>query len=118
MLQYTPDLAKHPFPEYLRFGIPVCLNTDDRGIFDSNITDEYYTAVTQFDLSWDNLIVLGKNSLKYAFLQPAIKRKLLKDYTYIISQFARKYADDSWSSLAEVKPITSGYSRKTFGINV
>ena len=119
LLQYTPDLAKHPFPEYLRFGIPVCLNTDDRGIFDSNITDEYYTAVTQFDLSWDDLVVLGQNSLKYAFLEPAIKRKLLKDYAYRISRFARKYADDSWSrTLAEVKPITSGYSRKAFGIDV
>ncbi|MEJ1972057.1 MAG: hypothetical protein WDM96_06160 [Lacunisphaera sp.] len=51
LLEYTPDLAKHPFPEYLRTGIPVCLNTDDRGMWDSNLTDEYYTAVTTFNLS-------------------------------------------------------------------
>ena len=51
VLEYTPDLTKHPFPEYLRMGIPVCLNTDDRGSWDSNMTDEYYTAVTTFHLT-------------------------------------------------------------------
>ena len=56
LLEYMPDLSKHPFPEYLRFGIPVCLNTDDRGSWDSNMTDEYYTAVTNFqsDLERDS----------------------------------------------------------------
>ncbi|MBV8828562.1 MAG: hypothetical protein JO108_04985 [Acidobacteriaceae bacterium] len=33
LLNYTPDLAKHPFPIYLRSGIPMCLNTDDPGAF-------------------------------------------------------------------------------------
>ncbi len=28
---YTPDLSTHPSPEYLRTGVPVCLNTDDPG---------------------------------------------------------------------------------------
>ena len=52
LLEYVPDVTKHPFPEYLRMGIPVCLNTDDRGSWDSNMTDEYYTAVTTFHLTW------------------------------------------------------------------
>jgi adenosine deaminase CECR1 len=51
LLQYTPDLTQHPFPELLRTGVPVCLNTDDRGMWDSNLSDEYYTAVTTFNLS-------------------------------------------------------------------
>jgi adenosine deaminase CECR1 len=45
LLEYVPDLSKHPFPEYLRFGIPVCLNTDDPGVWDSNMTDEYFTPL-------------------------------------------------------------------------
>ncbi|MDE3199099.1 MAG: adenosine deaminase, partial [Acidobacteriota bacterium] len=34
LLEYVPDPSRHSFPEYLRTGIPVCLNTDDgaRGI--------------------------------------------------------------------------------------
>jgi len=45
LLEYAPNPARHPFPEYLRFGIPVCLNTDDPGAWDSNITDEYFSGV-------------------------------------------------------------------------
>lgn len=65
LLEYTPDLSKHPFPEYLRTGVPVCLNTDDRGMWDSNLTDEYFTAVKTFNLSWSEIVELGRNSLAY-----------------------------------------------------
>ena len=51
LLGYVPDLDKHPFPIYLRQGIPVCLNTDDRGMWHSNMTDEYYVAVSRYNLS-------------------------------------------------------------------
>jgi len=68
LLEYTPDLAQHPFPEFLRTGVPVCLNTDDRGMWDSNMTDEYYTAVTTFHLSWDEIVQLGRNSLVFSFV--------------------------------------------------
>ena len=42
----------HPFPQFLRIGIPICLNTDDRGAWDSNMTDEVFAAVINFNLSW------------------------------------------------------------------
>ncbi|HEX2862666.1 MAG TPA: hypothetical protein VHN79_13550, partial [Lacunisphaera sp.] len=80
LLEYTPDLTRHPFPEYLRTGIPVCLNTDDRGMWDSNLTDEYFTAVTTYNLSWDELVQLGRNSLAFSFAPPQVKTKLLADY--------------------------------------
>ena len=35
LLQYVDDYSQHPFPEYLRTGIPVALSTDDRGMWDS-----------------------------------------------------------------------------------
>ena len=48
----------------------VCAIGDDAGIplelppnWDSNLTDEYYTAVTAFNLSWNELVSLGRNSL-------------------------------------------------------
>ena len=82
----------HPFPEYLRTGIPVCLNTDDRGMWDSNLTDEYYTAVTTFNLSWDELVQLGRNSLAFSFAQPDVKAKLLADYEKAVAAFETKFA--------------------------
>ena len=75
LLEYFPDLSRHPFPEYLRTGIPVCLNTDDRGSWDSNMTDEYFTAVTTFNLSWAEVVQLGRNSLEWAFADEQLKKK-------------------------------------------
>ena len=118
LLEYTPDLGKHPFPEYLRTGVPVCLNTDDRGMWDSNMTDEYYTAVTTFNLSWDELVELGRNSLAYSFMQPAVKARLLADYERDVAAFAAKYLPaDSLAQLTAVKPVTYGYAKRTWGFS-
>jgi adenosine deaminase CECR1 len=115
LLEYTPDLAVHPFPEYLRTGVPVCLNTDDRGMWDSNMTDEYYTAVTAFNLSWDELVQLGRNSIAHAFVQPEVKAKLLSEYEKDVTTFSAKYLpSDSLSQLAVVKPVTYGYAKRTW----
>ncbi len=115
LLEYTPDLAKHPFPEYLRTGVPVCLNTDDRGMWDSNLTDEYYTAVTNFNLSWDELIAMGRNSITYSFAQPEVKAKLLADYDAAVAAFEAKYADNL-AALKAVKPVTYGYAKRTWDL--
>ncbi len=119
LLEYVPDLTRHPFPEYLRTGVPVCLNTDDRGMWDSNLTDEYYTAVTTFRLSWDELVALGRNSLTYAFAQSDVKTRLLADYEARIAAFEAKYAagsaTDALAKLRDVKPVTYGYAKRTWG---
>lgn len=116
LLEYTPDLAQHPFPEYLRTGIPVCLNTDDRGMWDSNLTDEYYTAVTAFNLSWDELVQLGRNSLAFSFAQPEVKAKLLAEYEAAVVAFEQKFAQgDFAAALAGIKPVTYGYAQRKWG---
>jgi adenosine deaminase CECR1 len=123
LLEYTPDLSRHPFPEYLRTGVPVCLNTDDRGMWDSNLTDEYYTAVTTFHLSWREIVQIGHDSLAYSFAQPEVKAKLLADYDARIAAFEKKYGADAASvdaalaQLATVKPVTYGYAQRTWGFH-
>ncbi len=119
LLEYVPDLARHPFPEYLRTGLPVCLNTDDRGMWDSNLTDEYYTAVTTFNLSWDELVALGRNSLQHAFAPPELKRRLLEDYEARLAAFTAQFGPGSieaaFARLGEVRPVAYGYARRTWG---
>lgn len=119
LLEYTPDLSAHPFPEYLRTGIPVCLNTDDRGMWDSNLTDEYYSAVTTFNLSWEEIVALGRASLEFAFVQPDVKRQLLAAYDARVAAFERRYGDgridEALARLAAVKPVAYGYARRTWG---
>ncbi len=36
----VPSIAEHPLPQILRAGIPVCINTDDPGIFGVSLTHE------------------------------------------------------------------------------
>jgi adenosine deaminase CECR1 len=106
VLEYVSDFSQHPFPEYLRIGIPVALSTDDRGMWDSNLTDEYFVAVREFNLSWEELVQLGRNSLKFSFLDEPTRQRLLAAYEKRVQSFAEQFQQRRWSSLHEVKPVS------------
>lgn len=112
LLEYVSDYSQHPFPEYLRTGIPVALSTDDRGMWDSNLTDEFYTAVREFNLSWDELVLLGRNSIKYSFLDPVTKQKLSDEFDSRIAAFAARMKKDGVAGLAGVKPVSYTFACK------
>jgi hypothetical protein len=61
----------HPFPVYRKFGVPVALSTDDEGIERIDLTHEYVRAVESYDLSYDDLKQLARNSLEFSFLPGA-----------------------------------------------
>ncbi|WP_084566966.1 adenosine deaminase family protein [Congregibacter litoralis] len=92
LLEYVRDYSEHPFPEYLRTDIPVALSTDDRGMWDSNLTDEFYVAVKEFNLSWDELLLLSRNSIAHGFLPEVRKAELLALFAARIDDFARQIA--------------------------
>ena len=90
LLNYVTDYRQHPFPEFLRTGIPVALSTDDRGMWDSTMTDEFYVAVSEFNLSWQEIKTLSRNSLQYSFAQPEVKDSLLRDFDERMQKFERQ----------------------------
>lgn len=102
LLRYVTNYVQHPFPEYLRTGIPVALSTDDRGMWDSTMTDEFYVAVTEFELSWDEVVTLSRNSLQYSFLDAGLKQELLDDFAARTDRFAR---DVSRNGVANLGPM-------------
>jgi adenosine deaminase CECR1 len=106
LLEYVSDFSQHPFPEYLRVGIPVALSTDDRGMWDSNLTDEYFVAVHEFNLSWEELVQLGRNSLKFSFVDEPTRQRLLTAYDKRVQSFAQQFRQSRWSSLHGVKPVS------------
>jgi adenosine deaminase CECR1 len=116
LLEYVSSYKQHPFPEYLRTGVPVALSTDDRGMWDSNMTDEYYVAVREFNLSWSELVGLGRNSLQYSFLDAATKSRLLADYDRRVATFEAKFAGQGWDSLKDVRPETYGFICRRYRI--
>ena len=104
LLGYVSEYNQHPFPEYLRTGIPVALSTDDRGMWDSTMTDEYFVAVTEFNLSWQELIGLGENSLTYSFVDEVNKQRLLKNYAFRVKKFADNFQQQGKKMLNQVNP--------------
>jgi adenosine deaminase CECR1 len=99
LLEYIEDFKKHPFPEFLRTGIPVALSTDDRGMFHSNLTDEFFIAVKTFNLSWQEVVTLSKNSLEYSFLDQPTKKAMLVKFDENINTFTQNFEQNGSSSL-------------------
>jgi len=108
LLEYVDDYHQHPFPEYLRTGIPVALSTDDRGMWDSNMTDEFFVAVKEFNLSWEELVKLSRNSLYYSFAPEDVKAKLLQSFDRRIDEFENKMLNNS-SNLLSQEAETYGF---------
>jgi adenosine deaminase CECR1 len=88
-------------------------------MWDSNLTDEYYTAVTTFHLSWSELVEMGRNSLAYSFAPADVKRRLLADYEARVAAFEARYSGgtvtEALARLANVRPVTYGYAKRTWG---
>lgn len=114
LLEYVQDFQQHPFPEYLRIGIPVALSTDDRGMWDSNLTDEYYVAVREFNLSWDEIVRIGRNSLQHSFVQAPVRRQLLLDYDARIARFAAQFRKQGMAALDGVNPVSYSFTCKHY----
>ena len=116
-LGYVKDLRDHPFPGYLRQGIPVCLNTDDLGILQSNLTDEYFAAVALFDLTWAEVVQIGRWSLEFSFAEEGLKKDLVARYDKNVARFEGEYGAADWQSrLSKVMPQTSGSTRRTMSL--
>ncbi len=62
----------HPFPIYMKFGVPVALATDDEGVSRSDMTHEYLRAVETYDsISYRDLKRMARLSLEHSFLPGA-----------------------------------------------
>ena len=59
---------EHPLPLYLRFHVPVVLSTDDEGILRTTLTNEFYKAVTRYNLSYSQIKAMVRNVPTYSFL--------------------------------------------------
>jgi adenosine deaminase CECR1 len=103
LLGFLPGeaLKTHPFPRYFRAEIcpenirsqyghlPVTLNTDDAGIFQTDLTNEFFLAITTFDLNWDEVKQLCRNSLTYAFANESERLGSLQRWENKIAEFER-----------------------------
>jgi adenosine deaminase len=61
------DLESHPFPIFQRLGFRMTLNTDNRLMSRTTLSEEYLSAVQTFGLDLDDLETLSINGMKSAF---------------------------------------------------
>ena len=90
----VPSMAAHPFKFYLDLGLRVTLNTDNRLITDTTVTDEYLLATQQWDLGVDELRWVMINGFKSSFLPFREKTQMAKrvaaEYDAIVEQRRQK----------------------------
>ena len=85
------DLSKHPLAKMLAWGVPVSLSTDDPGVFQTTLAQEYEVAQRTFGLSWQDLKGIARNGILCAFCDSKTKRRLLRDLDTRIAKFEKKW---------------------------
>jgi hypothetical protein len=58
----------HPFRQYLAAGVPLTIASDDEGVSRSDLSNEYLVVAQRYDLKYQDLKRLARNSLEYSFL--------------------------------------------------
>ncbi|EWM16756.1 adenosine deaminase [Kutzneria sp. 744] len=72
------SLAEHSLPRLLDAGVTVTLNTDDPGMFGTNLNREYLLAHEVFGLGRPELAELARNAARAAFCSEQTRSGLLK----------------------------------------
>jgi adenosine deaminase len=72
----TSSLELHPFPQYVKRGLNVVLNTDNRLMSGTTLTDEYELASRQLGLGFDDLARVAMNGFESAFLSWGERQEL------------------------------------------
>ena len=80
-----PDFQSHPILRFMEEGLRVTLNTDNRLVSGTSVTNEFRLAVENYDLNLDEVLGLVMNGFKSAFL-PLKEKPLMVDQ--ILAEFA------------------------------
>lgn len=89
----TPSMKEHPFPYFLQQGYRVTLNTDNRLMSRTSMSDEYMVAVNEFGCSAKTLEKLTINAMKSAFIRYSERCKII--YDRIKPGYAKILGEDS-----------------------
>jgi adenosine deaminase len=74
------DHSEHPFVDYFRKGVNITINTDNRLMSNTTMTEELHHIVEAFDLSRDDVRKILRNSYEAAFIADSNKKKELLEH--------------------------------------
>lgn len=73
----VPSYADHHFKYFYKVGHPLCIATDDKGVFNTSLTKEFEIVHSIFDLQREDLVKICKSSIAYSFADDEEKQRLL-----------------------------------------
>jgi len=79
---------QHPLRDYFSRGMNVVLNTDNRLMSGTTLTDEYLHAAQKLDFTFDELSQIALNSFESAFLPWETRERLMVDVRREIAALA------------------------------
>lgn len=77
-LAVVKDLKDHPLRKFLDKNIAVTINSDDPAYFGGYLNENLIAVQKALDLTYDDIIVLVKNSFKASFIDKQQKENYLK----------------------------------------
>ena len=87
--------TEQPINYYLKHNVPVVLSTDDQGILQTDLTTQYIDAALTYNLDYQTLKTINRNSLTYSFMpgksiwENPRTGKLVKECKQLSSQSCR-----------------------------
>ncbi|MBL8018505.1 MAG: hypothetical protein JNM27_02470, partial [Leptospirales bacterium] len=88
--------ASHPVLKFVRAGIPTTINTDDSGLFETNISEEFARVTENIpDLAWNDLKQLARHSIEHSFASDETRRELMKRWENDMREF--ETSRDNWA---------------------
>jgi adenosine deaminase len=80
----------HPVTLYRKYGVPYVISTDDAGVTRHNLASEYALFASRYKPDYAEIKKVSYNSVRYAFLPDAQKKRLARQ---LDQRFARFEAD-------------------------
>ena len=89
------SLRNHPLRKLYDSGVRVCINTDDAGLFGTDIGKEYRIAVQEFAFCRVELLVITLCALECAFVEASVK-------DHLIQRVYQQFTAEDWEKLADL----------------
>jgi adenosine deaminase len=74
----VPDYQEYPFREWLATGVPFCLNTDNRTVSNTTLTNEYVQMADHCQMSAHELRLLNETAARFSFATDKEKEQLIQ----------------------------------------
>jgi adenosine deaminase len=75
----VPSFAEHPLRQYYDAGLVLSINTDNRLMSATTVTEEYWRAHQHLGFTWDELVELALMGFESGFIHRTEKLKLLDE---------------------------------------